>query len=81
MPLPLHKILFKGKQIAIKKGALRRQLRLKKNERFTKREVFRLKNVPVGTSFLFRGRPFKMTLLLKRRVTFAYVLMKRFKTR
>jgi hypothetical protein len=72
----MEKVKIDGETITFKKGALRRQMKLKKNEDFTKSQVNRLKKVDVGKSFKAFGRTYKMTKLMKKRIAFASVLMK-----
>ena len=62
-----------GKVIKFKEGALHRQLKF--NGTFTRASLNRMKKIEVGKRFTFKGKSFKMTDLLKKRVTFALVLM------
>lgn len=57
--------------IEVKEGALRRQLGLKKDEKFNKKDLVRLSKVETGEMFEWRGKQKKMTKLLKKRVVFA----------
>jgi hypothetical protein len=68
-----------GKKIKIRKGALRKQLKLKPNQNFTIAQLSRLEKVPVGNSFKFKGNQFKMTTLMKQRVTLGKTLMRKYK--
>ncbi len=68
-----------GKKIRIKKGALRRQLKLKSNQDFTVSQLSRLEKIPVGNSFKFKGNQFKMTRLMKKRVTLGKTLMNKYR--
>ncbi len=60
----------------IKKGALKKQLKVPDEYRFSTKELNRIKDVENGRSFNFKGNTFKMTALLKRRVTLALTLMR-----
>lgn len=63
-------------KITFKEGTLRRQLKMKKGEKFTKKELAALKKIEIGKKFKFHGREFKMTKLMKQRVTLGLTLMK-----
>ena len=65
----------KGKSIKFKKGALRRQLRMKDGDTFTKSEMSRLSKIKNGKSFNFHGNKFKMTPKMKKRINLAKTLM------
>jgi hypothetical protein len=65
-----------GDKIEFKKGALHRQLKVKDDYTFKKGELGKLLKVDNGEMFEFKGKSFKMTPLLKRRINFALVLMK-----
>ncbi len=65
-----------GEKIKFKKGALRKQMKLKNGEEFTRAMLNKLKKVEVGKSFKAFNRTYKMTKLMKKRITFASVLMK-----
>ena len=65
-----------GDEFKIKKGALHRQLKVSQNFKFTKTGLRRLEKVDVGEKFSFEGNEFKMTTLMKRRITLALVLMR-----
>jgi len=60
----------------IKKGALRRQLKVPDNYTFTRAALTRINATDIGQKFKFKGNEFKMTPLLKKRITFAISLMK-----
>jgi hypothetical protein len=60
----------------IKKGALKKQLKVPDEYRFNSKELNRMKDVENGRSFNFKGNTFKMTALLKRRITLALTLMR-----
>ena len=60
----------------IKKGALKKQLKVPEEYRFNAKELNRMKDVENGRSFNFKGNTFKMTALLKRRITLALTLMR-----
>lgn len=55
----------------IKKGGLRRQLRLKADEKFKIGELVSANKTKPGEKFMFRGKEFKMTPLMKKRITLA----------
>ena len=59
----------------IKKGALKKQLKVPDDYKFTRATLVRLKAIPVGAVFSFKGKDFRMTALLKKRITFANTLM------
>ncbi len=59
----------------IKKGALKKQLKVPDNYRFTTATLTKLKAIPTGAKFSFRGNDFLMSGLLKKRITFAITLM------
>jgi|TARA_R110000744_G_scaffold159998_2_gene276191 hypothetical protein len=61
--------------ISFKEGTLRKSLKMKKDEKFKKAELRRLKKVKVGSSFKFHKRNFKMTKLMKQRVSLGLTLM------
>ncbi len=63
-------------KITFKEGTLRRQLKLKSGEKFTKKELAGLKKKEIGTKFMFRGKEFKMTKLMKQRISLGLTLMK-----
>ena len=60
----------------IKKGALRRQLKVPANYTFTRAALSRINATDIGQKFKFKGNEFKMTPLLKKRITFAISLIK-----
>ena len=59
----------------IKKGALKRQLKVPDGYKFTKPTLQKLKGIPNGATFSFKGNDFLMSPLLKKRITFAITLM------
>ena len=61
--------------IKIKEGALHRALKVGADYTFKKSEMNRLDKVPTGSSFDFHGKKFKMTELMKRRVSLAKTMM------
>ncbi len=61
--------------IKIKKGALHRALKVPADYTFTKKEIGRLDKVETGNSFEFHGNTFKMTPLMKDRVSLAHTMM------
>ena len=68
--------LFEELDGKIKKGGLRRHLRLKKGDKLTKADVNKMARVDDGKSFMFKGNQFKMTKLMKKRVLLAKNMMK-----
>ena len=44
--------------ITFRKGALRRQLKMKRGVNFTKADIARLKKIKIGTRFKFKGNSF-----------------------
>jgi hypothetical protein len=65
-----------GEKIKFKEGALHKQLKTPEGYTFKKSELEKMKKVENGDMLEFMGRKIKMTPLLKRRVTFALVLMR-----
>ena len=76
--MPPKKVTVKvdGQEIDIKQDALRKQLKVPEAHKLTKSELSKLTKTPNGESFDFLGKEFKMTRLLKRRITLAMVLMR-----
>jgi hypothetical protein len=68
-------VVLDGKKITFKEGALRNQLKMPEDRKFTKSELNKLKNIENGKEFNFLGNKFKMTPLLKKRITFGLTLM------
>ena len=66
-----------GKKIEFVKGALHKQLKVADDYKFTKSELERLEKINNGKQFNYKGRSFKMTDKLKKRITFGLNLMKR----
>ena len=64
-----------GEKFMIKEGALHRQLKTKGDYKFSKMVLQKLNKKEVGEKFKFQGNEFKMTPLLKRRITLAINLM------
>lgn len=60
----------------IKKGGLRRALRLPNDEKFKITELRKINKTETGDKFMFRDREYKMTPLMKKRVTLAINFMK-----
>ncbi len=67
--------------ITIKKGALRRTLKIKKGRKIPMSLLEKLKKIKVGDSFVHAGERRRMTELLKKRVNLAIVFKKRRKKR
>jgi hypothetical protein len=61
--------------IRIKKGALHRMLKVKEDYTFSKTEMARLDRLRDGVEFDFRGKHFRMTPLMKKRVSLAKTMM------
>ncbi len=55
----------------IKQGSLRRALRLKKDEKFKVTELRKVNKTDTGKMFMFRDKEYKMSPLMKKRVTLA----------
>jgi len=64
-----------GKPVEIEQGALRKALKMKKSDKFTKTELDRLKKVKTDTEFVFKGNKFMMTPKLKKQVNLGSTLM------
>lgn len=60
----------------INEGGLRKQLKLKKDEKFKIGELAKVRKVKMGNMFDFRGKQFKMTPLLRKRVVLALAFMR-----
>tara|TARA_R100001591_G_scaffold105354_1_gene113359 strand:- start:1928 stop:2347 length:420 start_codon:yes stop_codon:yes gene_type:complete len=69
----METIELNGKQVKFKEGALRRQLKLKPDEKLSKPMIKKIIN---KEKFKLFGRDYKMTPLLKKRLNFAMTLMK-----
>tara|TARA_A100001391_G_scaffold2701_2_gene2457 strand:- start:69 stop:305 length:237 start_codon:yes stop_codon:yes gene_type:complete len=65
-----------GEKVKIKKGALRDMLGVPKSYKFNKTSLKRINKTDIGKSFEFQGKRFKMTNLMKKRITLAITLMK-----
>ena len=65
-----------GEEVKFKEGALHKQLKTPEGYKFKKSELEKMKKVENGDMVEFMGRKIKMTPLLKKRVSFALVLMK-----
>jgi hypothetical protein len=61
--------------IRIKEGALHRQLKVGGDYTFSKAEMNKLDRVETGSEFDFHGKHFKMTPLMKKRVSLAKTMM------
>jgi hypothetical protein len=72
-----EKVELGGKKFMIKQGALHRQLKTKGDHKFNSTELSRLNKNEIGSSFKYKGNDFKMTPLMKKRITLAINLMKR----
>jgi len=65
-----------GEKIKFKEGALHKQLKTPAGYTFKRSELNKLKNIENGKTFDFLGKSFKMTPLLKKRISFGLTLMK-----
>ena len=70
-----EEITINDEKIKFKKGALHRQLKVPQSYTFSKAELNKIKKIPAGGLFEFKGKTFKKTPLLARRVNFALTLM------
>jgi len=61
--------------IKFKEGTLRKQLKMKRGDTFTKAEMRKLKKVPIGDKFRFNGHIFKKTKLMSERIDLGLTLM------
>jgi len=68
-----------GTKIKIKKGALKEMLKVPEDYTFGEKELERLKKHDIDKSFAFKGNKFKMTELMKKRITLALTLMSKSK--
>ena len=66
-----------GEKFKIKKGALHRQLKVPQSYKFNRTELNKINKTQLGKSFDFNGKSFKMTNLMRDRVTLALNLMRR----
>jgi hypothetical protein len=71
----MEKIKTNKGTIKFKEGTLRKQLKMKNNQKFTKSKLSILKKIPIGKKFKFNSYDFKMTKLLKQRVNLGLTLM------
>lgn len=69
----METIELNGKQVKFKEGALRKQLKLKPDEKLSKAMIKKIIN---KKEFMLFKRKYKMTPLLKKRLNFAMTLMK-----
>ena len=73
---PEESVLLDDKVVKFRPGALRRQMRLKPDERFTRSQLLKIADVPTNKMFRIFGREYKATPLLKQRAAFGATLMK-----
>ena len=66
-----------GEKFKIKKGALHKQLKVPQSYKFNRTELNKINKTELGKSFDFNGKSFKMTNLMRDRVTLALNLMRR----
>ena len=69
----METIELDGKKVKFKEGALRKQLKLKPNEKLSRSMI---KKIIDKKEFMLFKRKYKMTPLLKKRLNFAMTLMK-----
>jgi hypothetical protein len=69
-------ITIRGKKIKFEEGALRRALKIPANEKLLMGDLRKANKTEVGKDFMYNGKKFKMTNLMKKRITFAITLMK-----
>lgn len=68
-------IILEGEKIKFKEGALRKQMKLKKDEKLNKNKLNKIAKTETNKTFNMFGREYKATPLLKKRANFALVLM------
>jgi hypothetical protein len=61
----------------IKEGGLRKMLKVKDDYKFKLPELRKLDKVEIGKQFSFQDKVFKMTKLMKKRITLAINMMKK----
>ena len=61
--------------IKFKEGTLRKQLKMKRGDTFTKAEMRKMKKVPIGERFRFNGHVFKKSKLMSERIDLGLTLM------
>ncbi len=66
-----------GKVIKYRKGALRKQLGLKKSQKLNRPELLKASKTKIGQKIKIAGKTRKMTRLMKKRVVLGANLMKR----
>ena len=69
----METIELDGKKVKFKEGALRKMLKLKKDEKLSKAMI---KKIIDKKEFTLFNRKYKMTPLMKKRLNFAMTLMK-----
>ena len=69
-------ITIDGKKIKFEEGALRRALKVPANEKILMGDLKKANKTEIGKEFMYDGKKFKMTNLMKKRITFAITLMK-----
>jgi len=69
-------VLLDDKVVKFREGALRRQMRLKPSEKFTRSQLLKIAKTPTNKMFTAFGREYKATRLLKQRAAFGATLMK-----
>ncbi len=73
----METVTLDGEKVQFKKGAMRRQMQLKADERLSRAKLERIAKTEAGKSFKMFGRNYIATPLLKRRARFGLVLMDR----
>ena len=66
-----EEITIDGKKIKFEKGALRRALKIPANEKILMGDLKKANKTEIGKDFMYDGKKFKMTQLMKKRITFA----------
>lgn len=77
MPYTKETIKLGDEKITFKKGALRSQLKLNKNQDLSVKILEKLKKVETGSRFMLNNKDLKKTPLMSRRINFALTLMKK----
>lgn len=77
MAYPKGEAILDGEKVEFKEGALRSQLKVPREYKFSKADLRKLDKIEVGKPFTFLGKEFKKkTPLMGKRIKFALVLMK-----
>jgi len=65
-----------GEKVKFKEGSMRKQMKLKPEEKLTESKLKKIAGTETGKMFKMFKREYKATPLLKKRANFALVLMK-----